>query len=99
MRLILILATAVFLNGCFVTSGGMRSFTSMPSGATVTIDGYGACETPCTVKLDGYRKVTVAKAGYKAQRFGVKPGGSTVKVILKLAAPVGVVDAEVLPDL
>ncbi len=99
MRLILILATAVLLNGCFVTSGGMRSFTSTPSGATVTIDGYGACETPCTVKLDGYRKVTVAKAGYKAQRFGVKPGGAPVNVILELAAPAGVVDSETLPDL
>jgi PEGA domain-containing protein len=99
MRLILILATVFFLNGCFVTSGGMRSFTSTPSGATVTIDGYGACETPCTVKLDGYRKVTVAKAGYKAQRFGVKPGGAPVNVILELAAPAGVVDSETLPDL
>jgi PEGA domain len=99
MRLILILATVIFLNGCLATSGGMRSFSSTPSGATVTIDGYGACETPCTVKLDGYRKVTVAKAGYKAQRFGVKSGGAPVNVILELAAPAGVVDAETLPDL
>jgi type 1 fimbria pilin len=99
MRLILILTTMVFLSGCFATSGGMRSFTSTPSGATVTIDGYGACETPCTVKLDGHRKVTVAKAGYKAQRFGVKSGGAPVNVILELAAPAGVVDAETLPDL
>jgi PEGA domain len=99
MRVILILATVVFLSGCLATSGGMRSFTSMPSGATVTIDGYGACETPCSVKLDGYRKVTVAKAGYKAQRFGVNPGGAPVNVILELAAPAGVVDSETLPDL
>ncbi len=99
MRLILILTTMVLLNGCLATSGAMRSFTSTPSGATVTIDGYGACETPCTVKLDGDRKVTVAKAGYKAQRFGVKPGGAPVNVILELAAPAGVVDAETLPDL
>ncbi len=99
MRSILILSLVFFLNGCLATSGAMRSFYSTPSGATVTIDGFGSCETPCTVKLDGYRKVTVAKAGYKAQRFGVSPGGGGVNVILELAAPSGVVDAETLPDL
>ncbi len=99
MRAILIAAMLFFLNGCLATSGSIRTFNSTPPGATVTIEGFGTCETPCKVKLDGYRDVTVAKAGYKAQRFGVQPGDAPVNVILELAAPAGDVDAETLPDL
>lgn len=99
MRLFLVLGCSLALSGCLASSGGMRTIESTPAGALVTIEGYGECETPCTVKLDGYRQVTVAKAGYKAQRFGVKPGGKTIQVILELAAPSGEVDATALPEL
>ncbi len=99
MRVVFALTLSLALGGCFGSSGGMRTIESTPSGALVTIEGYGECETPCTVKLDGYRNVTVAKAGYKAQRFGVKPGGAPVQVILDLAAPSGEVDTTALPEI
>ena len=60
---------------------------------------FGECETPCTVKLDELREMTVAKAGYKAQRFYVAPGSKEVHVILQLAAPTKDVDTTALPSL
>lgn len=85
--------------GCLSTTGDMRTITSAPSGALVNIDGYGQCETPCTIKLDTRREITVAKAGYKAQRFGIVPGSKDVHVILELAAPTDEVSTETLPEL
>lgn len=99
LRIAAVLCAPLLASGCLATGGAARTITSTPSGATVTIDGYGECETPCTVKLDTYRRITVAKAGYKAQRFGIEPGRQPVVVILELAAPAGDVDAETLPDL
>ncbi|MEO1251949.1 MAG: PEGA domain-containing protein [Pseudomonadota bacterium] len=90
---------ATGLSGCLFTTGDTRTITSAPSGAVVTIEAFGECETPCTVKLDGLRQVTVAKAGYKAQRFGVRPGDEPVHVILQLAAPTESIDATSLPTL
>ena len=87
------------LGGCLHTSSGMRIINSEPPGATVIIEGFGECETPCSVKLDGYRSVLVAKAGYKPQKFGIVPKGPPVEVILELAAPTDDVDQETLPDL
>ncbi|MEM8771161.1 MAG: PEGA domain-containing protein [Pseudomonadota bacterium] len=81
------------------TTGDLRTITSTPAGALVKIEGFGECETPCTIKLDGARNVTVAKAGYKAQRFAVKPGRENVNVILELAAPTDEVSSETLPEL
>lgn len=88
------------LPGCLTLSGGdVRTITSDPTGALVRIEGYGECETPCTIRLDELRRMTVAKAGYKAQRFHVSPGNKDVHVILVLAAPTKDVDATELPAL
>jgi len=100
MRRVLLMLSAVGLSGCITTSGGnLRTIESEPTGALVTVEGFGECETPCTVRLDERRSVTVAKAGYNAQRFVIAPKGSTVYVILKLAAPTDSVDSETLPEL
>ncbi len=99
IKLMLTGCLALGLSGCFATGGEVRTITSEPDGALVRIDGFGECETPCTIKLDGRREVTVAKAGYKAQRFGITAGNRNVHVILQLAAPTQDVDAETLPSL
>ncbi|GJL94584.1 MAG: hypothetical protein DHS20C05_09890 [Hyphococcus sp.] len=96
MRAVFLASITVLLAGC-ASSGGMRTINSTPPGALVTVEGYGECETPCTIKLDGSRHITVAKAGYKAQRFYISPDGQPVEVILELAAPAGEVDETSLP--
>ena len=97
---VIIAVAMLALPGCLTLSGGdVRAITSDPAGALVQIDGYGECETPCTVRLDALRQMTVAKAGYKAQRFHVAPGNKDVHVILELAAPTKDVDATELPAL
>ncbi len=98
-KLIFVAAGLLALPGCLTTAGNVRTVTSDPAGALVRIAGYGECETPCTVKLDEVRELTVAKAGYKAQRFRVAPGSKGVHVILQLAAPTQDVDATQLPAL
>jgi len=99
MRFVLLLTAGFMASGCLATSGNTRKIISEPPGALVTVRGYGECETPCTVRLDDHRNVTVAKAGYKAKRFVISPSGPPVKVRLELAAPAGEVDAESLPDI
>ncbi len=99
-KLAIIAAGLVSLPGCLTLSGGdVRTITSQPTGALVQIADYGECETPCTVRLDALREMTVAKAGYKAQRFHVAPGNKDVHVILVLAAPTTDIDAAELPAL
>lgn len=100
VRVVLATIAALLLPGCLLTtSGNVRTITSDPPGALVRIAEFGECETPCTVKLDVVRELTIAKAGYKAQRFRVAPGGKDVHVILELAAPTSDVDAAELPEL
>ena len=99
MRILFPVIFTLFMSGCLATSGNMRTIESTPSGALVTIENYGTCETPCTVKLDGRRNVTIAKAGYKAQRFAIDAKGKPVRVKLELAAPTGDVDAQTLPEI
>lgn len=98
-QIVIAIIALLGLQGCLSTTGELRNITSVPSGALVKIDGYGECETPCSIKLDQRREITVAKAGYKAQRFGILPGKKDVHVILELAAPTSDVDAEELPEL
>ncbi len=86
-------------SGCLATGGETRTIKSTPTGAQVQVEGYGDCDTPCTVKLDGMREITVAKAGFKAQRFRIAPGGGDVNVVLELAAPTSDVATEALPEL
>lgn len=95
---IVLSATALSLGAC-ATTPGVVEIVSEPTGALVTVEGYGECETPCTIGLDGPRNVTVAKAGFLPKRFIVAPGAGRVKVALDLAAPTEKVDEETLPDL
>lgn len=68
-----------------------------PPGATVRVEGYGECASPCTIGLDGPRQIIVAKAGYKAQRFQLSPGKPVVRVKLELVAPTKGVESDELP--
>ena len=95
----LIALCPLILSGCLTTASNMRTINSDPTGATVRIEGFGECETPCEIKLDAQRSVIVAKAGYLPQKFWISPDGPAVDVILELAAPTDDVDAEALPDL
>jgi hypothetical protein len=98
------LAVAIFaLSGCQTLSfGGGSSVTTIdsdPTDAHVTVEGYGECDTPCTVGHDVDRMVTVAKAGYKPQRFVIKPGSKRVRVVLEKSAPTKDVESITLPEL
>ena len=98
MRIMMLTISAALLSGCR-TSGGVREIRSTPSGAFVAIDGFGECETPCTVKLDEPRRIRVAKAGYITQDFILEPKGGAIDIPLELAAASTEVDATSLPDL
>lgn len=103
MRLFVLGLIAVALPACSATGGmfggGVSEIISTPPGATASIDGFGECETPCTVRVDQARYVTIAKAGYTPQTIRLEPGGKTISVELELAAPTGEVDTQTLPDL
>ena len=98
MRFILPILLAAMLSGC-MTLGGGREIRSIPSGALVTLPGFGECETPCTIKLDRTRRITIAKAGYRPRRVDIEPEGAPVTIPLDLAAPTEEVDTQALPDL
>lgn len=95
--------TALLLAGC-QTLGGTRGTTittvaSIPPGALVTVEGFGNCVTPCTVEIDKPRNITVAKAGFDAQKLVLLPGRKKVEVELKLSAPTTGVDEAQMPEL
>lgn len=77
----------------------ITEITSDPAGAEVQIEGYGTCVTPCRIEIDRARNITVAKAGFLAERFQIAPGQKAVTLQLKLAAPTKEVDKTELPDL
>ncbi len=71
-RLIVMLTTSasVFLLGCATLSGGTNetiTINSVPSGATVTVDGGAVYTTPASISLSRKKEhlLTVEKAGYK----------------------------------
>lgn len=103
MKRIAILAVLALTGACktFDLGSGqsITSIVSEPTGAYVNVEGFGECETPCRVALDGPRMVTVAKAGFKPQRFQITPQSRRIKVVLELVAPTGDVEAKELPDL
>lgn len=98
MRIFLLISLSAMLSGC-LTLGGGREIRSAPSGALVTIAGFGECETPCKLKLDRTRRITIAKAGYKPRLVDIEPTGGPVTIPLELAAPTEEVDTQSLPDL
>ncbi|MGE0408914.1 MAG: PEGA domain-containing protein [Amphiplicatus sp.] len=100
--LILIISAAA--GGCATLtalsdSAPITAVVSTPPGALVTVEGYGTCETPCTISLDAPRIISIAKAGFKPQRFQIRPGAKRVAVELELAAPTTKVESGALPDL
>ena len=107
MRMISGIAIAALaLGGCqtlaFGGKGGATTLTTVttaPAGARVTVEGFGECETPCTIEIDKPRNITIAKAGFDTQKFVLLPGRKKLDVELKLSAPTTGVDAEELPEL
>ncbi|MEO0879812.1 MAG: PEGA domain-containing protein [Pseudomonadota bacterium] len=83
--------------GC--ASSNLTEVVSTPSDATITVDGAGDCQTPCTIEVLSPIGITVAKTGYAPQRMYLSPGGKRVNVKLELAAPTEEVDEAALPDL
>lgn len=101
--------TLLLLSGCktldlsAITGRGsgttLTKVSSVPAGALVTVEGFGECETPCTIEIDKPRNITVARAGYEPQRFVLSLGQRTLKVELQLSAVSTGVDAAELPEL
>lgn len=93
-------ALAAMLAACETTpKTSVITISSTPPGAEVQIEGFGTCTTPCNVEVDQPRNITVAKAGFLAERFQIAPGQKDVALTLKLAAPTKDVDKSTLPDL
>lgn len=86
--------------GCLTILGDDTiDIETTPPGATVTLEGFGQCETPCSIEIGETRRVTVAKAGYKPVRLSVPPNSRDISILLELAAPTDEVDTTTLPDL
>ena len=92
------LSLPLSLSGC-LTTGGVREVRSNPPGAFLSIEGFGTCETPCTVKLDAPRQARISKTGYVAQDVVIEQGILPMTVTLELAAASTDVDAVALPDI
>ena len=104
MRLSLLACAAFALTtaACQTTGpngGKLVAIETDPPGATVTVGGYGECETPCTVEVSGPQPATIAKAGFKKQDVTLSPDERRLRVTLEFAAPTEDVDATALPDL
>ena len=97
-------ALALFACSHTPAASAYRVIVSEPSGAYVTIfgnpgEGNFECVTPCEIKLDQSRKVTVTREGYVSQTFYVEPGSGIIRVKLELTAASEDVDAVALPGL
>lgn len=98
-RLVLFSVLSLILPGCLATGGAVREIVTTPNGAQITIEGFGACMSPCTVKLDRPRRVKIAKAGYVSITMVIEPGRGPINIPLKLAAATDDVATDALPDL
>lgn len=102
LRTIAVLAALTLAAGCQTFGGGkskMVELVTLPPDATATVEGFGACQTPCTVEIDQPRWVNFAKAGYLAQRLQITTDKKKVNVVMELAAPTTDVDTTVLPEI
>lgn len=101
MRTIAAAMSLMMLGGCLSTGDGARTVDVLtdPPGAQLTIEGVGACETPCTVKLDRPRQARIAKAGFVSTTVTLTPDRRALTIPLELAAASDDVDAVALPDL
>jgi hypothetical protein len=99
MRFI-VFAAVLALAACSTTKRAtIMLVETEPTGALVRVEGFGECESPCRIELDAPRNLTIAKAGYDAERIVIEPGRKKVTVTLKLSAPTTTVDEEALPEL
>ena len=74
MRIEAIAAIALLLEACETTKGASIALVETdPPGALVQVEGFGECTAPCTIELDAPRSLTIAKAGYDAQRLRQEP--------------------------
>ena len=100
MRLRMIALIAVLLSACATAKGPTITLVETdPPGALVQVEGFGECESPCRIELDAPRTLTIAKAGYDAQRLTLEPGKKRLQVNLKLSAPTTDVEEAALPEL
>ncbi len=94
------IAAALALAACNTTKGPQIALVETePAGALVRVEGFGECESPCRIELDAPRNLTIAKAGYDAERIVIEPESKKVLVKLKLSAPTTKVDEVALPEL
>ncbi len=73
---ILMISAVIWLTGCATLSGGTTetiTINSVPSGATVTVDGGATYTTPTSVDLSRKKDhiITVEKAGYKKKTLSL----------------------------
>lgn len=95
-----LIAVALSLAACATAKGPQITLVETdPSGALVRVEGFGDCESPCRIELDAPRNLTIAKAGYDAERIVIEPGAKKILVKLKLSAPTTEVDEDTLPEL
>ncbi|HBS32043.1 MAG TPA: hypothetical protein DEA40_09925 [Parvularcula sp.] len=100
MRAKAVAALALLVAACETTKGAaITRVETDPPGALVQVEGFGECTAPCTIELDAPRKLTIAKAGYDAQRLTLSPGTKKLQVKLTLSAPTTGVEEETLPEL
>lgn len=101
MRAACCAAMALSLPGCLTLMGGGGGIEvqTVPTGALVTVEGVGECESPCSIKLAQPRRVTIAKAGYNPVHLRVTPETDDFTIEMTLAAPTEEVDTTTLPDL
>ncbi|NNL89988.1 MAG: PEGA domain-containing protein [Marinicaulis sp.] len=100
IRSSLALAMFAMLSACATIRNAATVYIrSEPTGALVTVDGVGECETPCSIRVDVQRSATVAKAGYLPVRIRLSPGLREYQIKMELAAASEDVDAVMLGDI
>ena len=93
-------AAALSLAACATVKGPQITLVETePSGALIRVEGFGECESPCRIELDAPRNLTIAKAGFDAERIVIEPGAKKVVVKLNLSAPTKEVEVDALPEL
>lgn len=99
MRISLTVA-ALSLSACATANGAKIVLVDTePQGALIRVEGFGECQSPCRIEVDATRNLTIAKAGYNAERIVIDPKSKKVLVKLTLSAPTTDIEADTLPEL
>ena len=100
VKLLSAAASIMILSACTTFSDTATvKIQSEPTGALVTVDGVGECETPCSIRIKIQRYATVAKAGYLPVTVRLSPGKRNYNIQMELAAASDAVDAVILRDI